>query len=52
MEMPEITRGKLVSPLKAHQFALPDNTLVGMSGLQMFRLTGEAMDAQSGRVVH
>lgn len=36
MLMPEITKGKLVSPLKAHQFVLPDNNLLGMAGLLSF----------------
>ena len=34
--MPQINRAKLMSPLKALKFALPDDTLVGLEGLTKF----------------
>jgi maltose/maltodextrin transport system permease protein len=36
MEMPQINRAKLMTPLKALKFALPDDTLVGLEGLSKF----------------
>jgi maltose/maltodextrin transport system permease protein len=36
MEMVQINRGKLLIPLRARQFALPDETLVALAGLTNF----------------
>src|SRR4029077_3100932 len=36
MEMVQINRGKLLVPMRARQFALPDETLVAMAGLTSF----------------
>ena len=36
MEMPQINRAKLMTPLKALKFALPGDTLVGLEGLSKF----------------
>ena len=36
MEMVQINRGKLLVPMRARQFALPDETLVAMAGLTNF----------------
>jgi maltose/maltodextrin transport system permease protein len=36
MQMAQINRAKLMSPLKALKFALPDDTLVGLEGLTKF----------------
>jgi maltose/maltodextrin transport system permease protein len=36
MEMVQINRGKLLTPLRGRQFALPDETLIGLEGLTKF----------------
>jgi len=36
LEMGQITRGKLLVPMRGRQFALPDDTLVAMEGLLKF----------------
>jgi maltose/maltodextrin transport system permease protein len=36
MTMAEINRAKLLTPLKSRQFTLPDDTLLGLSGLTKF----------------
>ena len=36
MKMAQINRAKLLNPLKATRFALPDDTLVGLEGLTKF----------------
>jgi maltose/maltodextrin transport system permease protein len=36
LTMPQLNRGKLMSPLRSHQFALPDGALVQMAGLTSF----------------
>ncbi|MFZ0710924.1 MAG: maltose ABC transporter permease MalF [Terrimicrobiaceae bacterium] len=36
MEMAEINRAKLLTPMRGRQFALPDDTLVGLEGLTKF----------------
>jgi maltose/maltodextrin transport system permease protein len=36
LEMAEINRGKLLTPMRGRQFALPDDTLVGLEGLMKF----------------
>jgi maltose/maltodextrin transport system permease protein len=34
---PQIVRGKLLGPLREHQFVLPDDTILGMADLQSFK---------------
>jgi maltose/maltodextrin transport system permease protein len=36
LEFAQVTRGKLFMPMRGRQFALPDDTLVSMEGLQKF----------------
>ncbi len=36
MEMAQINRAKLLTPMRGRQFALPDDTLVGLEGLTKF----------------
>lgn len=36
LSMVDINRGKLLSPMRSRQFALPDDTLLGMGGLTNF----------------
>jgi maltose/maltodextrin transport system permease protein len=61
LQMADINRAKLLSPLRAHQFVLPDDSIVGMAGMQNFsareRLWKENPDGtltnkKDGNVIH
>ena len=60
LEFPQVTRQKLFIPMRGRQFALPDDTLVAMEGLQKFasrdRLwtvnpDGSLTNKQDGKVI-